>query len=157
MWRLLWSLLSLDFLTWWMCVGSWLPSGIQAPFPLVTHPGALTGRVIVSLHWVQSWWCWVQGHPPSLSLAWVISAHHWVLYRVGGSRGKVHLIFAMYNLKIKDLRKRLRFTQKIWLDTMNFPVKSIWTAARGRASPVHRARGNAEGPTSHCWTCQKSL
>lgn len=59
------------------------------------------------------------------SLAWeelpvVITA-----YSVGLGRGCFYLIFAMGNLKIKDLRKIILFAPKFWLAAMNVPAKSI--------------------------------
>ena len=44
-----------------------------------------SGEVVVFLHWVQSWWYWVQESPPCLSLGCIISGHYW--YSVGLVKG----------------------------------------------------------------------
>lgn len=58
-------------------------------------------------------------------LAWEELPVVLTVYSVGLGRGCFYLIFAMSNLKTKDLRQVILFAPKIWPDAMNSPVKSI--------------------------------
>ena len=58
-----------------------------------------------------------------------------------------NLTFTMNSFQIKDLRKRVMLTQKIWLDAMNFPVKFLNSNQRpGLFYVTSESRGNADSP-----------
>lgn len=82
---------------------------------------------------------------PGASFQWLLLGMLW------DCTGDVFTFFLMNNSKIIDLRKRLMFTPKIWLNATNFLVKSVWTVTTGLASSTleHSAWGKADRSTSH--------
>ena len=76
----------------------------------------------------------------------------------GWGRDVFYLTFTMNSFQIKDLRKRVMLTQKIWLDAMNFPVKSLNSNQRpGLFYSTSESWGNADSPRHTSEVAKKSL